>query len=162
VATYLTLVAALGADRCFGGEGSFVSEVDGKKVEYTIKYERIMSSPMWGADDPTPPLNARDAITIAAKSIPEVHAAIGARRWSNAVPLLEHAKLVPMGYELVDAQEWRPVQWFWLMTFRKNRTDVGMGTGIPSFTEVVVLMDGSVVLPKKYERKAVSSDPEDE
>jgi len=111
-------------------ETTFTVEYNGKKYEYHISEQELQRTPAWAPNQENPPLSARRAIDSASKQL---------------------AMLLPNG------KDWRLYEvtlrqienrWVYLVTFLEPLRADAAGQQLSSGFQVVVLMDGTAVMPR--------------
>jgi hypothetical protein len=111
-------------------ETTFTVEYNGKKYEFHISEQELQGTPAWPDNQENPPLSARRAIDSASKQL---------------------ATLLPNG------KDWRLYEvtlrqienrWVYLVTFLEPLRGDGAGQQLSSGFQIVVLMNGTAVMPR--------------
>lgn len=117
---------------------SFQSELGLKRILYALCKSHLERSPEWPSDVNCPPISPRKAIEIGNNGLKMLenkrflHPLNASSRWN-----LEQASLVP-----VDNGKW-----FWKLSYEQGPKEGHGATGISAVATVVVLMDGTILLP---------------
>jgi hypothetical protein len=123
----LFLAAALLAAQ---SETAFTVDYGGKKYEFRISDQELQQTPAWQPGQENPPLSARRAMDIARKQL---------------------VTLIPNGKDWrLYAVTLRPIQdrWVYLVDFLEPLRADGGGKQLSSGFQVVVLMNGTAVMPR--------------
>jgi|SRR5579883_1303148 len=111
-------------------ETTFTVEYNGKKYEFHITDQDLQKGPAWPANQQNPPLSARRAIDAARNEL---------------------ATLLPNGkdWRLYEVTL-RPIDdhWVYLVQFLEPLKGDGGGQQLSSGFQVVVLMNGTAVMPR--------------
>ncbi|MDX1927994.1 MAG: hypothetical protein SFV81_15825 [Pirellulaceae bacterium] len=132
-----TLMLCFPAIQLFGGETSFPAKVNGVAVRYTISTEEIEATPKWIESDSSPPVSARKAIDMATVKLPDVLFELFEKRGVRKEWEVDHVCL-----KRFDER------WYWLVSFTRVIPPGAIGSGIQDESQIVVLMNGKVLLPK--------------
>jgi hypothetical protein len=115
---------------CANGEDRTIdSNIFKDGYRTTVTSEAIANTPAWNNDDDNPPLSAKRATKIAKRQV------------DLMTKGQEHAKwrLTSLSLESFDDG------WFWLVTYKAPSP----GTTLAMSLRIAILMDGTVVEPKK-------------
>lgn len=117
---------------------SFQTELGSKTVVYSLRKSHLERSPEWSSEVDCPPVTPRKAVEIG----------------NRALKMLEKQLLLP---PLNDSSQWYleqaslvPVdnkRWFWKLSYEQGPAEGHGATGISLVATVVILMDGTVLLP---------------
>ena len=123
----LCLIAALLTAQA---ETTFTVEYNGKKYEFRIPDQDLQKTPSWPANQQNPPLSARRAIEVARAEI------------SMLLPNGKDWRLYEVTLRPIDDH------WVYLVQFLEPLRGDGNGQQLSSGFQVVVLMNGTAVMPR--------------
>jgi len=133
----LALLICFPAMRLFGGETIFPAEVNGVAVRYTISTEEIEATPKWMETDSSPPVSARKAIDMATFKLPDVLFELFEKRGNRKEWEVDRVCLKQFAE-----------RWYWIVSFTRIIPPGNIGSGIQDESQIVVLMNGKVILPR--------------
>ncbi len=128
----------------FGKDGSaytFCSYAFGKRYTSEFAYEQLAKSPSWnmGRAD-SPPLPVGKAIRLANVQKERLVKDSKRYKWYLEVVSLNHLGWLAENSDLSE-------KWWWSVTYEAHQREGG-STGPPEQLIVIVLMDGTVIVPK--------------
>lgn len=153
------------------GQTQWNGKIGNDDVVVTIPESTLLEQPSWNprkSETPAPPIELHAAIDLAKKAVWDAHPDFKERQWNYSISLNEVSHGINDGSIVVDAQgrEWfRRKQeitiftaWVYCVRFVEAPPVISDGPTSPGPRfPVAVLFDGSVVLPKKIEKKSVDT-----
>jgi len=122
------------------GELVIPSYAFGKVYNFKVTDELVRNSPDWAEESENPPLSARKAIALADKLATKTVKVPSKLSKQGLIREMTSACLVP--YSDIG-----PRKWYWAVAYQW-RPRVGASSGIKPYLHVVILMDGTVVIPE--------------
>ncbi len=124
-----------------GAGYTFCSYAFGKKYTSEFTYEQLAKSPSWNTDRAdSPPFPVGKAVRLANVQKVRLVKDLKRYRW-----YLESVGLNHLGWLAEDSD--LSEKWWWCVTYEAHQREGG-STGPPEQLLVIVLMDGTVIVPK--------------
>ncbi len=163
------LLCAIGSPSC--AQTQWNGKIGNDDVAVIIPESTLLKQPGWNprkSETPAPPIELHAAIDLAKQAVWDADPDFKERQWNYSISLNEVARGINDGSIVVDAQgrQWfRRKQeitiftaWVYCVRFTEALPVVSEGPTFPGPQfPVAVLFDGTVILPKKVEKKIVDA-----